>query len=65
MNNLEDVIRHYDKLIDENNDPVHDPKPLREYMDKWDGLTFVDRLQLHKEKSVLEIGVGTGDSGYE
>ena len=63
MNNLEYVIRHYDKLIDENNDPVHDPKPLREYMDKWDGLTFVDRLQLHKEKSVLEIGVGTGRLG--
>ena len=27
------VIEHYDKLIDENNDPVYDPKTLKEYMD--------------------------------
>ena len=56
----DDVIRHYDLMIDENNDPVHDPEPLREYMDKWDGRQFIDSLQLTKEKSVLEIGVGTG-----
>lgn len=54
------IIEHYDLLIDENNDPVHDPEPLREYMDKWDGRQFIDSLQLTKEKSVLEIGVGTG-----
>lgn len=30
------VIEHYDKLIEEKNDPVYDPKPLKEYMDKWD-----------------------------
>ncbi len=57
---LSAVTRHYDLLIDENNDPVHDPEPLREYMDKWDGRQFIDSLQLTKEKSVLEIGVGTG-----
>ena len=56
----DDVIRHYDLMIDENNDPVHDPEPLREYMDKWDGRQFTDSLQLTKEKSALEIGVGTG-----
>ena len=54
------IIEHYDLLIDENNDPVRDPEPLREYMDKWDGQQFIDSLQLTKEKSVLEIGVGTG-----
>lgn len=27
----DDVIRHYDLLIVENNDPVHDPKPLRDW----------------------------------
>ena len=54
------VIKHYDLLIDENNDPVHDPKPLRDYMDKWDGQVFIDSLKLDKSKSVLEIGVGTG-----
>lgn len=56
----DDVVRHYDLMIDENNDPVHDPEPLREYMNKWDGQQFIDSLQLTKEKSVLEIGVGTG-----
>ena len=56
----DDIVRHYDLLIDENNDPVHDPKPLRDYMDKWDGQAFIDRMELDKNKSVLEIGVGTG-----
>lgn len=55
-----DVVRHYDLLIEENNDPVHDPKPLRDYMDKWDGQTFIDSMELNECKSVLEIGVGTG-----
>lgn len=54
------IIEHYNLLIDENNDPVRDPKLLLEYMDKWDGQKFIDSLQLTKEKSVLEIGVGTG-----
>lgn len=54
------VIEHYDKLIDEGNDPVKDPKPLREYMDKWDGEKFIRSMQLDKSKSVLEIGIGTG-----
>lgn len=55
-----DVIRHYDMLIEENNDPVYDPNPLQEYMKKWDGQIFIDELLLTPEKSVLEIGVGTG-----
>ncbi len=54
------VIEHYNRLIDENNDPVHDPKPLQQYMDKWDGQSFIDNMELNKNKSVLEIGVGTG-----
>lgn len=56
----EDVARYYDLLIDENNDPVYDPKTLQDYMDKWDGKAFIDKMELNKEKSVLEIGVGTG-----
>lgn len=55
-----DVIQHYDLLIEENNDPVHDPKPLKDYMDKWYGQAFIDKMDLDKDKSVLEIGVGTG-----
>ena len=57
---MKNIIEHYDKLIEENNDPVHDPYPLKEYMDKWDGDLFIENLHLQKDKSVLEIGVGTG-----
>ena len=57
---MKDVIEHYNNLIDENNDPVHDTEPLRDYMDKWDGEKFIESMQLDKSKSVLEIGVGTG-----
>lgn len=57
---LSSISKHYDLLIDENNDPVHDPKPLRDYMDKWDGQVFIDSMELDKNKSVFEIGVGTG-----
>ena len=39
-----DVIQHYDLLIEENNDPVRDPKPLKDYMDKWDGKVFIDKM---------------------
>ena len=55
-----DVITHYDMLTDENNDPFRDPPALRIYMDKWDGERFLDALKLTKDKSVLEIGIGTG-----
>lgn len=51
---------HYDLLIDAGDDPVHDPPQLREHMDKWDGAAFLALLQLAPDKSVLEIGVGTG-----
>lgn len=51
---------HYDALIDENNDPVNDAVPLREYMSKWDGQAYIDEMQLSPQKDVLEIGVGTG-----
>lgn len=57
---IDDVILHYDNLIDENNDPVNDPQPLKDYMDKWDGKAFIDSMQLDTDKTVLEIGVGTG-----
>ncbi len=29
-------------------------------MDKWDGQAFIDRMDLSKNKSVLEIGAGAG-----
>ncbi len=54
------TAKHYDLLIDDGQDPVFDPKPLKEYMNKWDGQLFIDEMQLDKTKSVLEIGVGTG-----
>ena len=54
------VITHYDLLIDEDNDPFRDPPELQEYMNGWDGEKFVEALELTKNKSVLEIGIGTG-----
>ncbi|MBP5244878.1 MAG: class I SAM-dependent methyltransferase [Clostridia bacterium] len=54
------VSEHYDKLIEEDNDPFYDGKILREYMDKWDGEDFIRSLELDETKSVLEVGVGTG-----
>lgn len=54
------VIAHYDRLIDEGNDPARDGEELRAYMDKWDGQVFLDLLALTREDDVLEIGVGTG-----
>lgn len=56
----DDMVEHYDLLIDEDNDPVHDPEPLQDYMNKWDGPVFIEQMQLNSSKSVLEIGVGTG-----
>lgn len=55
-----EVVRHYDALIEENNDPVHDPASLKKHMDGWDGEIFIEELELSKRKTVLEIGVGTG-----
>ncbi len=57
---VNNVSAHYDSLINENNDPVFDPEPLKIYMDRWDGAAFFDLLDLSISKSVLEIGVGTG-----
>ena len=57
---MKDVIEHYDRLIDEGNDPVFDTAELKAYMDTWDGVRFVDSMQLEPHQSVLEVGVGTG-----
>ena len=57
---INNVSAHYDSLIDENNDPVFDSAPLTIYMNRWDGSAFVDLMDLNVNKSVLEIGVGTG-----
>ena len=55
-----EVIKHYDWLNDENNDPVYDTDELKVYMDKWDGEEFIKRITISPDNSVLEIGVGTG-----
>jgi ubiquinone/menaquinone biosynthesis C-methylase UbiE len=59
-NKFVSISEHYDMLMDEDNDPVYDPKPLKEFMDKSDGQYFINSLNLTPMKDVLEIGVGTG-----
>ena len=54
------VSKHYDLLIENGNDPVLDGKLLSEYMNKWDGEEFINLLDLDKNKTVIEIGCGTG-----
>lgn len=34
---MNEVMNHYDLMIDENIDPVRDIQSLKDYMDKWDG----------------------------
>ena len=53
-----DIESHYDLLIDEGDDPVHDPPKLKEYMDRYDGKTFFDALGDVKGQRILEIGIG-------
>ena len=48
------VIQHYDKLIDDNNDPFYDSPELQDYMDKWDGKVFIDSMLLDNTKRVIE-----------
>ena len=57
---IDEIREHYDLLIDEGNDPVLDPPELKEYMNGWDGDLFIDLMELAKNKTVLEIGCGTG-----
>lgn len=62
---MKEVIDHYNRLVNEGNDPVHDGAPLKEHMDKWDGKKFLDELNLSPREDVLEIGVGTGRLAVE
>lgn len=62
---MTDTARHYDIPIDENNDPVHDPKTLREYMDRWDGSQFIDKMQLNQSKMVLDAGCAACRQQFE
>lgn len=60
MTKIVDTLTHYEMLIDENNDPVHDSEILRLYMANWDGHLFYKALEVSTDKNVLEIGIGTG-----
>lgn len=54
------AMKHYDMLIEENNDPVCDSEEMKEYMNKWDGQKFINSMKLKLSKTILEIGVDTG-----
>ncbi len=54
------ITEHYDLLAKSGNDPVNDPPPLRDHMDKWDGARFWKLLGADPSLNVLEIGCGTG-----
>ncbi len=56
----DEVIKHYDNLIDDRNDPVNDTSDLQRYMDKWDGEIFKKLLNLTMNDDVFEVGIGTG-----
>ena len=60
QNELVSASEHYDRLIEEENDPFRDPPALRAYMDGWDGAAFIEAMALTAVCDVLEIGVGTG-----
>lgn len=57
---MNDVIRHYDRLVAQDNDPFRDPPALRAHMNRWDGDAFFELLSLKGTEDALEIGVGTG-----
>lgn len=60
MINNKRIAAYYDRLIELGDDPVYDPNPLAEYMDRWDGPPFLEALELSDSKDYLEIGVGSG-----
>lgn len=57
---VDKIKNHYDTLLENGNDPFYDSDELKAYMDKWDGEAFIEALELDKNKTVLEIGIGTG-----
>jgi ubiquinone/menaquinone biosynthesis C-methylase UbiE len=54
------VRKYYDYLSTNNNDPLMDNNILKKYMDKWDGKEFIEEMKLSDNKTILEIGIGTG-----
>ncbi len=65
--NIVTACEHYDRLIDEIDDPLHpatdpfrDDGELRQWMEQSDGSAFHAALGDMRGKAVLEIGIGTG-----
>lgn len=49
------VSSYYDYLIEQGNDPVHDPEKLKAYMDKWDGQEFISKMNLNTHKNTVKL----------
>ena len=58
--NIKSTNKHYEYLIEKDNDPYHDSPEIQNYMNRWTGDKYFDHMDLDDEKNVLEIGVGTG-----
>lgn len=56
---LLEAKKHYDLLIDENNDPFRDDDKIKVYMNRWNQYLF-DSVEISAKSNVLEVGVGTG-----
>ena len=54
------TLVHYERLIDEGNDPSEDSPMMQSYMARWDGPAFLKALGDLSGKCVLEVGVGAG-----
>jgi SAM-dependent methyltransferase len=54
------ALEHYERCIDEGHDPCEDGPLLQRYMARWDGPRFFELLGDLRNKSILEVGVGTG-----
>ena len=60
MGEVVGALAHYERLIEEGDDPFWDPPAVQRYMARWDGPAFWEAMGDLAGRAVLEVGVGTG-----